>query len=113
MIEKLLVNLFENAATHTPSGTRIEVTARLLSESLSLVFADNGPGIPPGQEVAIFERFAQAGGDHQGLGLGLAICRAIMRLHKGRIWARNRSQGGAEFLVEFPKPASPPEVPVG
>lgn len=113
LIEKLLVNLFENAANHTPPGTAIEVRAEALTETVRISFADRGPGIPPGQETAIFERFAQGGGHKHGLGLGLAICRAIMRLHEGRIWARNRVGGGAEFLIEFPKPLSQPEVPVG
>lgn len=116
LVEKLIVNLLENAAQHTPEGTRIEISADILSETIRLRIADNGPGIPAGQEVAIFERFTQSSKGkptRSGLGLGLAICRAIMRLHNGRVWARNRAGGGAEFFAEFPKPAKQPEVPVG
>jgi two-component system sensor histidine kinase KdpD len=113
LVEKLVVNLLENAAAHTPTGTPIEVTGRAMSETVWLVVADRGPGIAPGQEAAIFERFAQAGPKGQGLGLGLAICRAIARLHQARVWARNRAGGGAEFIVEFPRPAEQPSVPEG
>ena len=113
LVLKLFVNLFENAARHTPPETHLWVTA---SEGLSVVrvvVADDGPGVPKGQETAIFERFAQGGGKGEGLGLGLAICRAIMRLHRGVIWAQRRYNGGSEFHVEFPRPKEQPEVPVG
>lgn len=113
LIEKLIVNLLENAASHTPAGTPVEISAALLTESIRLSVADRGAGIPAGQEAAIFERFAQSGPKGQGLGLGLAICRAIVRLHDARVWARNRNGGGAEFLVDFVRPTEQPVVPVG
>lgn len=114
LIDKLFVNLFENAAKHTPADSKLEITASVQSKVIRVVFADDGPGIPPGQESAVFERFAQGGSQSGGLGLGLAICRAIMRLHGGVIWVRNRlEQSGAEFHIEFPRPASQPEAPHG
>jgi two-component system sensor histidine kinase KdpD len=113
LIEKLFVNLFENAAVHTPANTTIRIGATVQTQIVRVLVSDNGPGVPVGQESAIFERFAQGGAKGQGLGLGLAICRAIMRLHNGRIWVRNREEGGAEFHLEFPKPTEQPEVPVG
>ncbi|RYG41520.1 two-component system sensor histidine kinase KdbD, partial [bacterium] len=113
LLDKLFVNLFENAAKHTPPGTAIEISAKVGTEIVRILVADGGPGVPRGQETAIFERFAQGGSKGEGLGLGLAICRAIMRLHGGRIWVQNRPEGGAEFHLEFPKPKAQPEVPVG
>ena len=118
LVYKLFVNLFENAARHTPPETRLWVTASEGSRTVRVVVADDGPGIPKGEESAIFERFAQGGaskGGHkgEGLGLGLAICRAIMRIHNGVIWAQSRPGGGTEFHVEFPRPPEQPEVPVG
>ncbi|WP_423811901.1 sensor histidine kinase [Pseudomonas aeruginosa] len=81
---------------------------------MRVVFSDDGPGIPPGQESQVVERVAQGGSQAGGLGLGLAICRAIMRLHGGVIWVRNKLAGhGAEFHIEFPRPAAQPEAPRG
>ena len=113
LILKLLVNLLENAAHHTPPETHLWVTASEGSRTVRVVVADDGPGIPKGGETEIFERFAQGGQKGEGLGLGLAICRAIMRLHDGVIWAQRRPGGGTEFHVEFPRPTEQPEVPVG
>ncbi len=113
LVFKLFVNLFENAANHTPDGTKLWVKARAEATVVRVIVADDGPGVPKGQEAAIFERFAQGGAKGQGLGLGLAICRAIMRLHGGVIWVQNRYEGGAEFHLEFPRPTRQPEVPVG
>lgn len=113
LVLKMLVNLFENAARHTPPETRLWVVASEGSRTVRIVVADDGPGIPKGQETAIFERFAQGGHKGEGLGLGLAICRAIMRIHDGVIWAQARSGGGSEFHIEFPRPTKQPEVPVG
>lgn len=113
LVTKLLENLLENAATHTPPGTHIWIIASEGSQMVRLVVADDGPGVPAGSEASIFERFAQAGARGEGLGLGLAICRAIMKLHGGVIWVQKRSGGGAEFHVEFPRPTEQPEVPVG
>lgn len=112
LISKALINLLENAASHTPPGTQIDISASTGNEFIRLEIADRGPGIPAGEENKIFERF-QRPSSSGGFGLGLAICRTIMKLHKGRIWARNREGGGAIFTLEFPRPTETPEVPVG
>jgi two-component system sensor histidine kinase KdpD len=66
--------------------------------------ADRGPGVPPGQELRIFEKFHRAGrdGSTAGVGLGLAICRAIALAHGGRIWVQQRDGGGASFRLALP-----------
>ena len=113
LLEQLLVNLLENAARYTPEGTQITIAAAVDGRSLSLTVADTGPGLPPGSEKRIFEKFyrasptADAG---RGSGLGLAICRAIAKSHGGDIRAANRHGGGAEFVVRLPLAQDAPKV---
>jgi two-component system sensor histidine kinase KdpD len=75
---------------------------------------DEGPGLPPGDPEQLFAKFerGEVEGAITGVGLGLAICRAIVHLHGGRIWAERRAQGGAAFRFTLPleqAPAVPPE----
>ena len=110
LLEQVFVNLFENAARHTPAGTPIRVDARLDGRRLRVVVADRGPGFPPGVAERVFEKFYRgpglAGRDH-GSGLGLAICRAVAAAHGGTIVAANRPGGGAEFILTLPAPEPP------
>lgn len=104
LISQVIQNLLENAAYHTPTGTTVEIKADLQDSNLRVIVSDNGPGILPGQEKEIFNKFAtfSHGDKPKGTGLGLAICQAIVTAHKGRIWAENKSGGGACFIVELP-----------
>jgi two-component system sensor histidine kinase KdpD len=104
LISQLIQNLLENAVRHTPGNTKIELQAYIREGSLCIVVADNGPGIAKGQEREIFSKFATytAGDRPKGTGLGLAICNAIVNAHHGRIYARNRPEGGCRFVVELP-----------
>ncbi len=115
LIERVLVNLLENAAKYTPQGTTVGVAARSSDDALEVEVWDGGPGLPPGQEEAIFERFAR--GDREtavpGVGLGLAICRAIVEVHGGRIRADNRAEGGARFRFTLPLEAQPEAIEEG
>ncbi len=115
LIERVLVNLLENAAKYTPEGTMVGIAARSNEEALEVEVWDGGPGILPGQEEAIFERFAR--GDREtavpGVGLGLAISRAIVEAHGGRIRAGNRPGGGARFRFTLPLEAQPEAVEEG
>jgi two-component system sensor histidine kinase KdpD len=72
--------------------------------------ADRGPGLPPGDPRRLFEKFYRAGGSstRMGAGLGLAICRGIVQLHGGAIWAENRAGGGAAFRFSLPLEGNPP-----
>jgi two-component system sensor histidine kinase KdpD len=109
LLEQVFVNLLENAAKHTPSGTAIEVGAEAHPGEVEVYVADRGPGIPPGEEERVFEKFRR-GGAGAGIGLGLTICRAIVKAHGGRIWAENRSGGGAIFRFSLPITGTPPTV---
>ncbi len=114
LFEQVLVNLLENAARYTPEGSRIEISARHSPERVELRVADTGPGIPPGSEARVFEKFFRGAAtppdSRRGVGLGLAICQAIVQAHGGRITARNRPQGGAEFTIVLPRDEPAPQV---
>jgi two-component system sensor histidine kinase KdpD len=111
LAEQLLVNLLENAAKYTPPGTPVEVRARVAANHLELEVCDRGPGLPPGTESRVFEKFFRAGPVHApGVGLGLAICRAIAHAHGGSIVAENREGGGACFRVTLPLAGTPPDA---
>ncbi|XHS76533.1 DUF4118 domain-containing protein [Burkholderiaceae bacterium UC74_6] len=112
LIERVLCNLLENAAKYTPAGSTIRIAAEVQDDALKLSVSDNGPGLPAGREEALFEKFARAKSESTtpGVGLGLAICRAIMQAHQGRVWAQNLPDGGAAFLLSFPL-GHPPSIP--
>ena len=103
LLERVVINLLENFMKHTPPGAPVEISGRIQDNELLLTVADNGPGLPVGQEERIFEKFYQvAPGSARGAGLGLTICRSIIEAHKGRIWAANRPEGGAVFSFTIP-----------
>jgi two-component system, OmpR family, sensor histidine kinase KdpD len=114
LVEQVFVNLLENAARYTPAGSRIEISANRMGTQLEIRVADNGPGLTPGSESRVLEKFYRgqpaSGDNRRGVGLGLAICQAIVRAHGGRIAASNRSGGGAEFVITLRAEESPPRV---
>lgn len=112
LIERVLCNLLENAGKYTPPGSTVTVSARLSPPWLHIVVEDDGPGLPAGQEEAIFEKFTRGERESAkpGVGLGLAICRAIVEAHGGTIFARTRQQGGAMFTFTLPL-GTPPAMP--
>jgi len=97
-----LINLLENAVKYGKGP--IEINAASYPDEVMLEVADRGSGIPAGEEARIFEKFQRAGrdGSQGGVGLGLAICRAIATAHGGRIRAENRAGGGALFRLFLP-----------
>jgi len=112
LIERVLCNLLENAAKYTPSGSTIEVEADVRGQMMELAVCDNGPGLPPGREEALFEKFARGERESAtpGVGLGLAICRAIIEAHGGKIEARSSAAGGARIVISL-KLGVPPAMP--
>jgi two-component system sensor histidine kinase KdpD len=112
LLEQLVINLLENAARHTPPGTPIAIRAAAVDGALELEVADRGPGLAPGDEARVFEKFqrgVRAGGG--GVGLGLAICRGIATAHGGSIQAENRPGGGALFRLMLPLLDGQPDAP--
>ncbi len=108
LIEQVLVNLFDNAIKYTPKGTPIELSASESFYTVTVELADRGPGIPPGEEEHIFDKFVRGRATGGGVGLGLAICRTIINAHGGKIWAENREGGGAVFRFTLSSAGLPP-----
>ncbi|MBI3273250.1 MAG: DUF4118 domain-containing protein [Planctomycetes bacterium] len=116
LIHKVLLNLLENAVEHTPAGTPVELSASVVESEVIVALADRGPGLQPGEERRVFDKFYRttAEGRGRGMGLGLTVCEGIVRLHGGRIWAENRPGGGVTFrfslplVGELPPPPPPP-----
>ncbi|MFI5386041.1 MAG: DUF4118 domain-containing protein [Fimbriimonadales bacterium] len=112
LIEKALINLLENAARHTPPGTPVEIRVSRPHDRLRIEVNDRGPGLPPGEELKVFEKFYQpVGHGDTGFGLGLAICKSVAEAHGGKAWAENRPGGGARFFIELSATGEAPEVP--
>ena len=112
LLEQAFVNLLENASRHTPPGTTVIISAKMLPQSVVIEIANNGPHFVPGEEDKIFEKFYRPNEcSTQGFGLGLTICRAILEAHGGTIQARNRPEGGVSFMMIIPTIEDAPEVP--
>lgn len=113
-IEQVITNLLDNAVEYTPLGSPIDITASVAGSELRIEVADRGPGVPAGTEKRVFEKFFRArpgdGSPNRGIGLGLAICRAIVEAHGGTIRVANRGGGGASFTFELPTGGTPPRV---
>jgi two-component system sensor histidine kinase KdpD len=110
LMERVLVNLLENAAKYgRPS---IVLRAHATPTSLVLAVRDHGPGLPKavlGREAALFDKFTRGNAESAtpGVGLGLAICKAIVDAHRGQIIATNAVGGGAEFSITLPRRPAP------
>ena len=112
LIERVLCNLVENATKYTPPGSRIVIAADISGQYMEVAVLDNGPGLPVGQEEALFEKFARGERESAtpGVGLGLAICRAIVEAHGGTIRAGHAPDGGASIVFTLPL-GIPPAMP--
>jgi two-component system sensor histidine kinase KdpD len=109
LMEQVLVNLLDNAAKYSPANSKIDMSARADATAITVTVADRGPGVPPDQREHIFEKFVRGrdAARKPGVGLGLAICRAVVAAHGGRIWVDDRPGGGAVFSFSLPREAEP------
>ena len=110
LLERVLVNLLENASKYTPRGSTVTLGAEVIADQLRVTVSDNGPGLPAGREEAVFQKFTRGERESAtpGVGLGLAICRAIIEAHQGKIVGANRAVGGAMFSFTLPLGDPPP-----
>jgi two-component system sensor histidine kinase KdpD len=109
LIERVFVNLLENAAKYTPASAHVRISAHAEQAAMCITVADDGPGIRAGLEEAIFEKFTRGARESAvaGVGLGLAICKAIVEAHGGTIGIANRVGGGADFSFTLPLGTAP------
>jgi two-component system phosphate regulon sensor histidine kinase PhoR len=103
---QVLLNLVDNAIKYSPSGGRIDVTVAAVGEWLRFSVRDEGLGIPVGEQERIFEKFYRLDPDHRrgigGTGLGLYICRELVRSMGGRIWVESETGRGTSASFELP-----------
>ena len=106
LIEQVLINLMENAACHSNSTAPIEVRVTLDDNDAVFSVRDHGNGIPKERLDTLFDGYSsdrnQGSDSHKGIGIGLSICKTIIKAHDGHIFARNH-EDGAELIFTLPK----------
>jgi len=99
-VEQVVRNLLSNAAKYGGAGAQIEVHAELEEDEVAVRILDTGPGFPADESDRLFELFFRSpttAGQASGAGIGLFVCARLIGAMGGRIWARPRPEGGAEF----------------
>jgi two-component system sensor histidine kinase KdpD len=111
LFERVLCNLLENAVKYTPQDSPIEISTAVVDDRVKIFIDDRGPGLPKHREEAIFQMFERGRKESAtpGVGLGLAICRAIISAHDGAITGENRAGGGARFIIDLAR-GDPPKL---
>jgi two-component system sensor histidine kinase KdpD len=105
-IDQVLSNLIENAVRFSPPGGEVVVSVAPWHSSVRIRIVDHGPGIAPADRDRVFEAFARVGASDRdeagGGGLGLAIAKAIVVAHGGRIWIEGVPAGGTAVVFDLP-----------
>lgn len=103
---QVLINLISNAMKYSPPNSKVLVKAGIEGLSAKFQVIDQGPGIPKEMQPLIFERYRQldqpSATKKKGFGLGLAICKALVELHRGRIWVESEANKGSRFIFTVP-----------
>jgi two-component system, OmpR family, sensor histidine kinase KdpD len=119
LIVQMLINLLDNALKYGAPDAPVELLVRHIGEEMMFAVRDRGPGVPPQQRERIFEVFKRGDvhavsgctglniGSSSGSGIGLALCRAVARVHGGRLTLRARHHGGSSFECWLPLTAPP------
>lgn len=111
LIERVLCNLLENAAKYSPAGQNIEIRGFIDGQFACISVRDHGQGFPEGQEDRLFQMFSRGDAESKmpGVGMGLAICKAIIDAHHGTMVAESPADGGARVTIALPL-GTPPEI---
>ena len=127
LLLQLLDNLLENAIQFSPAHSEIKVIARQTPTHVQISVIDQGPGIPQQWKERVFDAFQRVTLNHapqdasngtnprRGVGVGLAVCAAIAKVHGGRMWVEDGPQGGTDMRIELPLkavPVVPDETPI-
>lgn len=109
LLRQLVINLLENAVTHTPPGGHVSVELETRNGGVAVAVTDSGPGVPLEDRDRIFERFVRLApsGAQTGAGLGLPIARWIAEQHGGRLTLESQAPDGARFVVSLPNAPTP------
>ncbi len=108
LVERVIQNLMDNALKFTPSGGKVNITLRAVDQFVEVRIADTGPGIPEGEQSAIFERYRKSSSVAQlsvGAGLGLAIVKKILEMHDATIRVQSKLNEGTSFMFQLPQVA--------
>lgn len=112
-ISEVVANLLSNAITHTKSGGRVEVSTQLKDSQIVTTVSDTGQGIPKEALSHLFTKFFRVSGvleeGSKGTGLGLYISKAVVEMHKGKIWVESTLGVGSKFSFSLPVRAVPEE----
>ncbi|HYM36066.1 MAG TPA: ATP-binding protein, partial [Steroidobacteraceae bacterium] len=113
LIEQVIENLLDNVIKYTPADSEIRISAATQGNQLEVTIADTGPGFEGADSETLFQKFERGKreGTVDGIGLGLAICRAIIELHHGHIWAEERQPHGAAIHFTLPIGVKDTEAP--
>jgi two-component system sensor histidine kinase KdpD len=108
LITHVFINIFSNAFKYSPSDQPVEVRGRIIDDHLEVLVLDRGVGVPQQDRNRIFDKFYRVSesSSFNGLGLGLAICKAFIEAHGGRISSENNPLGGTIVSLVMPFPAT-------
>lgn len=110
LIERVIINLLENAVKYSPSDASIKLSAQVKDQMMHVMIADEGEGIPAEQRSNVFDPFYRLRPSVAGSGLGLTICRSIVGVHGGAIWIEPSFGVGTTVCFTLPLPLEVPEV---
>lgn len=110
LIERVIINLLENAVKYSPSDAKIRLSAQVKEQMMHVTITDEGEGIPDEQRQNVFDPFYRLRPSVAGSGLGLTICRSIVDVHGGTIWIAPSFGIGTTVLFTLPLPHEVPEV---
>lgn len=112
-VERIIDNLLSNAVTHTPVGTKVQISAAEMGSTIEIAVDDDGPGVPAEMRVSVFSAYVRGerSADRPGTGLGLFLVQQFAQFHGGSARCEASARGGARFVVTLPR--RPDSVGVG